>query len=95
MSASLPVDANAVTVDRSSALPGSGPTPRFRVLLGGLAMRVAPEVNASLITKLDYGRVVDGLPEQSQGYWTAVEVDGKRGWVATQWLLPQGVLRQP
>lgn len=79
----------------SGTATGAGPATRFRVLLDGLAMRVAPDVNALTVMKLGNGRVVEGLPEQNQGHWTAVEAGGKRGWVATQWLLPQAILPQP
>ncbi|MBC7512839.1 MAG: pilus assembly protein N-terminal domain-containing protein [Herminiimonas sp.] len=68
--------------------------PRFRVLLDGLAMRAAPDVNAQLVTRLDNGALVEGLPQQAQGYWSAVQLSGKRGWVPTQWLLPQSALAQ-
>ena len=92
MAAASPSSATAIPLERTSPLARPVPAPRFRVLLGGLAVRVAPDVNSSTVTKLEYGRVVQGLPEPSQGFWTAVDVDGQRGWVATQWLLPQGVL---
>ncbi len=68
--------------------------PRFRVLLDGLAMRAAPDVNAQLVARLDNGTLVEGLPQQTQGYWSPVQLSGKRGWVPTQWLLPQSELVQ-
>ena len=68
--------------------------PRFRVLLDGLALRAAPDVNAQLVARLETGSLVDGLPQEVQGYWSPVQFDGKRGWVPTQWLLPQPELPQ-
>lgn len=91
----LPVASNAETVERTIATGRSIASPRFRVMLDGLAVRIAPDVTSAVLTKLDQGRVVEGLPEQTQGYWTAVDAGGKRGWVATQWLLPQAMIRQP
>ena len=72
----------------------SSDLPRFRVLLDGLALRAAPDVNAQLVVRLNNGSLVDGLPQQVQGYWSPVQFDGKRGWVPTQWLLPQPDLVQ-
>ena len=73
---------------------GKADLPRFRVLLDGLAMRAAPDVNAQLVVRLDNGMLVEGLPQQAQGYWSPVQLSGKRGWVPTQWLLPQSALVQ-
>ncbi|MBC7414666.1 MAG: pilus assembly protein N-terminal domain-containing protein [Herminiimonas sp.] len=65
---------------------------RFRVLLAGLAMRVAPDINSPIVMKLGSGRVVDSRPEPGQGPWTAVDVGGKHGWVASKWLSPEDAL---
>lgn len=76
----------------TSASAYSAAKVRFRVLLDGLALRVSPDVNAQLVMKLESGAVVEALPEQNQGYWTAVQAGDKRGWAATQWLIPQAAL---
>jgi pilus assembly protein CpaC len=62
---------------------------RYQVLLEGLAMRLTPDVNALTVSQLSAGSVVEALPEPSRGYWTAVRAGDQRGWVATQWLIPQ------
>lgn len=62
---------------------------RYRVLLNGLAVRATPDINAPIVLKLGSGRQVEVLPEKTVGFWTAIEVAGKRGWVATQWIAPE------
>ncbi|MEN6587877.1 MAG: pilus assembly protein N-terminal domain-containing protein [Sulfuricella sp.] len=62
---------------------------RYRVNLERLALRVAPDINAAVIQKLASGAVVDALPQAPTGRWMAVQADGKRGWVAAQWLVPE------
>ena len=81
----------STVVSQSNAKPN---LPRFRVLLDGLALRAAPDVNAQLVARLDNGALVEGLPQRAQGYWSSVQLSGKRGWVPTQWLLPQSALAQ-
>jgi pilus assembly protein CpaC len=61
---------------------------QFRVTMQRLALRVTPDVNAPVVTNLAEGQVVVGLAQSAQGYWTAVEAGGKRGWAASQWLHP-------
>ena len=63
-------------------------SPRYRVLLDGLALRVGPDINAMTVVQLNDGSIVEALPESNQGYWIAVQIAGKRGWVPAQWLLP-------
>jgi pilus assembly protein CpaC len=93
-SSALPKTSTAVTTGVATATSGSfavsSATSRYRVLLDGLALRVAPDVNALTVAKLDVGLIVEGAPDQAQGYWTAIKLEGKQGWVATQWLVPQG-----
>ncbi|MGQ0709919.1 MAG: pilus assembly protein N-terminal domain-containing protein [Rhodoferax sp.] len=67
---------------------GVAPLPRFRVTLERLAMRVTPDVNAPVVQNLAEGQVVDALPQTPHNNWTAVQFEGKSGWVATQWLHP-------
>ena len=62
--------------------------PRYQVLLDGLALRVSPDINATVVVQLNRGSVLEALPESQQGYWTAVQVAGRRGWVPAQWILP-------
>jgi pilus assembly protein CpaC len=61
---------------------------RYTTLLARLAMRTNPDMNAPILRNLQLGQVVQGLKVQSIGAWTAIEADGQRGWVATQWLQP-------
>lgn len=72
----------------AGAAGGAHAPGRFTVALYKLALRVTPDVNAPLVMRLEQGQEVRALPESPRGYWTAVEADGKRGWVASQWLLP-------
>ena len=62
---------------------------RYRVNLNRLALRVTPDINAAVIQKLASGTVVEALPRSPRGQWMAVQADGKRGWVAAQWLVPE------
>ena len=62
--------------------------PRYRVILDGLAMRVSPNINAMTVTQLNRGSVVEALPERAQGFWCAVQVAGRRGWIPLQWVMP-------
>jgi pilus assembly protein CpaC len=86
-----PVSPGGITAARPEAVERAdgAALPRYQVLLDGLAVRVTPDINALAVLQLNSGSVVEGLPEQPRGYWRAVQVAGKRGWVATQWLMPQ------
>lgn len=61
---------------------------RYSVALFKLALRVAPDTNAQVLTHLQQNETVVALPEPRRGHWTAVEARGQRGWVASQWLRP-------
>jgi pilus assembly protein CpaC len=74
-------------VTAQPAPPGAAPR-TMRVLLDRLALRAAPDINAAVLRKLGAGNVVKLLPQPQRGTWSAVEVDGQRGWTATQWLMP-------
>ena len=76
----------AEQVNADAALSTS--LPRYQVLLDGLALRVSPDINAAVVVQLNSGSVLEALPESQQGYWTAVQVAGRRGWVPAQWILP-------
>jgi pilus assembly protein CpaC len=75
-------------VAQSLTLGDSEAKGRYTTLLARLAMRTNPDVNAPIVRNLQLGQVVQGLKVQSIGAWTAIEADGQRGWVATQWLQP-------
>jgi hypothetical protein len=65
---------------------------RYSVTLDGLALRTVPDLNGDVITHLIAGDTVTALAPAARAGWTAVRFgqgDGaKRGWAATQWLLP-------
>ncbi len=63
-------------------------TKMYRVTLKRLALRVTPDVNAAVVKSLDEGQFVEAISTSPQGNWMAVQIDGKRGWVASQWLDP-------
>jgi pilus assembly protein CpaC len=63
---------------------------RHRVALVRLALRVTPDVNAPVLAQLTEGDIVTRLAEPPRGYWVAVQANGQRGWVASQWLQPLG-----
>ncbi|PFH09436.1 pilus assembly protein CpaC [Collimonas sp. PA-H2] len=80
--------ANATTVTANAKGGDANEAKRYRVTLNQLALRASADVNAPVIQQLASGSIVEGLPQVPNGYWSPVQVDGKRGWVATQWLLP-------
>ena len=53
-----------------------------------LALRVSPDINALIVTMLAEGQMLEALPQPLRGNWMAVQVDGKRGWVAAQEVKP-------
>lgn len=65
----------------------------YRVTLSGLALRVAPDMNAAVILQMREGTVVTALAQPQRGAWTAVQwTDGtahRTGWVSSQWIEPQ------
>lgn len=64
--------------------PGS-----HRVVLEALALRVAPDINAQVLQRLARGSLVEVLPQAPQAQFSAVQVDGRRGWIESQWLFPE------
>ncbi|MBB4842630.1 pilus assembly protein CpaC [Paucibacter oligotrophus] len=86
----LPPGANkAVPAGGALTLSGAGLSQlRLRVGLDRLALRVTPDVNAPALMVLPRGQQVTVLAEPARSHWTAVDVDGRRGWVASQWLQP-------
>lgn len=75
------------------SVPLTGTARRYKVNLDGLALRVAPDVNAMTVVQLNLDSEVEGLPEAPRGHWVAVQVAGKRGWVPLQWLIPASAHR--
>jgi len=65
----------------------AGPS-RMRVIADRLALRVTPDINAPMLRQLRAGTVVEVLPQPQRAYWTAVKAGEQRGWVASQWLVP-------
>lgn len=61
----------------------------FVVTLDGLALRTKPDLNAPILRHLRNGEKVQASPQAQNGFWTAIEKDGKRGWSATQYLQPE------
>jgi pilus assembly protein CpaC len=78
-----PINAASPAAKAGDASPG-----RMRVIADRLALRVTPDINAPMLRQLRAGTVVEILPQPQRAYWTAVRVDGQRGWVANQWLVP-------
>lgn len=78
-----PINAASPPAQAGDASPG-----RMRVIADRLALRVTPDINAPMLRQLRAGTVVEILPQPQRAYWTAVRVDGQRGWVASQWLVP-------
>jgi pilus assembly protein CpaC len=84
------VTAQAAPLPATAGTSSASAAPlQMRVTLERLALRVAPDINAPVLRKLAAGTVVRLLPQAQRGYWSAVEAQGQRGWVATQWLAPQ------
>jgi len=61
---------------------------QFVVLAKRLPLLLTPDVNAPAAAFVTEGQVVHRLAVAARGAWTAVEVDGLRGWLATPWLQP-------
>lgn len=73
--------------DSAIAAGNAGPV-RMRVIADRLALRVTPDINAPMLRQLRAGTVVEVLPQPQRAYWTAVKAGEQRGWVASQWLVP-------
>lgn len=78
-----------VTADASPGQQAGNPAAgAYRVILHRLAMRVAPDINADVVSHLSAGQQVRTLDQPPRRQWVAVEAGGKRGWVSGQWLKP-------
>lgn len=73
----------ALTLDRASA-----DARKVRVAKGGTELRITPDINAEVVSRVVEGETLSVLPHPSRGVWTAVQLgDGdsaKRGWVISQ-----------
>jgi pilus assembly protein CpaC len=78
-----PINAASAAIPAGKAGPG-----RMRVIADRLALRVTPDINAPMLRQLRAGTVVEILPQPQRAYWTAVKAGEQRGWVASQWLVP-------
>jgi pilus assembly protein CpaC len=84
----------SATADRKPlTLPGSASDSRkYRIAMDGLAIRITPDMNSEIVTRLSQGDTVAALNQPPRGGWTAVQLgegeSGRRGWVASQWLVP-------
>lgn len=64
------------------------PLRSYHVILNRLALRVAPDINADVVSHLRAGQQVRVLDQPPRRQWLAIEADGKRGWVSGEWLRP-------
>ncbi len=71
-----------------TANPSNLGNPAYRVAFDGLALRVAPDINAALLQRLPFNSVVEALPQPLRFGWAAVQVGDRRGWAQAQWLAP-------
>jgi hypothetical protein len=86
----IPIVAGRDVTPSASAVPTE--SQRFRVELSGLVIRLTPDINAAIVFRCKRGDLLTGLPQATQGGWTAVQIrhgdQVRRGWVATEWLTP-------
>lgn len=61
---------------------------KFVVLAKRLPLLLTPDVNAPATVFVTEGQLVNRLAIEPRGAWTAVDMEGKRGWLATPWLQP-------
>lgn len=61
---------------------------KFVVLAKRLPLLLTPDVNAATALFVTEGQVVNRLAMAPRGAWTAVDIEGQRGWLATPWLQP-------
>jgi pilus assembly protein CpaC len=79
-----PINAASPATPAGNAGPG-----RMKVIADRLALRVTPDINAPMLRQLRAGTVVEILSQPQRAYWTAVKAGEQRGWVASQWLVPE------
>ena len=61
---------------------------RFVVVAKRLPLLLTPDVNAPAALFVDEGQIVNRLSLAPRGAWTAVDIQGQRGWLSTPWLQP-------
>ena len=61
---------------------------QYTVVAKRLPLLLTPDINAPAVLFLAEGQIVNQLSIEPRGAWTAVEVNGQRGWLATPWLQP-------
>jgi pilus assembly protein CpaC len=61
---------------------------KFIVVAKRLPLLLTPDVNAPAVLFVAEGQTVDRLSVVPRGAWTAVSVQGQRGWLSTPWLQP-------
>jgi pilus assembly protein CpaC len=60
----------------------------YAVSLRHLPVRLTADVNAPIVSVLSESQLIKALDIPQYGAWTAIEANGQRGWVNTQWLQP-------
>jgi pilus assembly protein CpaC len=68
--------------------PPTASNASYKVTLPRLALRVAPDINAAILTSIPQDSRVDATTQAPVGPWRAVSFNGQAGWVASQWLEP-------
>ena len=80
--------AEQIPASEPAAAVGPDGSSYYRVRATVLPLLAVPEDNAPVHRFLREGEIVHGLPTSVRGAWTAVEVEGQRGWMASTWLEP-------
>lgn len=94
------LDANGVAkpVVRNAAKPltlaAIDSTKSYAILAKKLPVHLTPDVNSAVLLSLREQQIVRGLDIDQRGAWTAVDVDGIRGWVSAEWLQPVAIQLQ-
>jgi pilus assembly protein CpaC len=78
----------AATQGQYLTLGGIAVAGQLMVVAQRLPLLLTPDINAPVTLLLSEGQVVHRLAMQPRGAWTAVDVQGHRGWLATPWLQP-------
>lgn len=61
---------------------------RLVVVAKRLPLLLTPDVNAPVAFLVNEGQIVNRLNLAPRGAWTAVDIQGQRGWLSTPWLQP-------
>lgn len=85
-----PVSASKSLSVIQGQVPGqtAGSSDMYRVVLSRLALRVAPDINAMVLTQVPQGSVLTADSRPPVGLWLPVIFDGREGWVDVRWLEP-------